>query len=84
MGREDKVLMQALEVISAHAKMRSEEGKEDQDIVFLLFSYVIFFFFFFFFFALVIWRLPKVTYAIVHCHLCLCHVLKATVLIRVC
>ena len=32
-GREDKVLIQALEIISSHAKMRSEEGKEDKGMV---------------------------------------------------
>ena len=33
MGGEDAVLIQALQVISSHAKLRSEEGKEDQDVV---------------------------------------------------
>ena len=36
MGREDAVLIQALEIISSHAKLRSEEGKEDQDAVKIL------------------------------------------------
>ena len=36
MGREDAVLIQALDVISSHAKLRSEEGKEDQDVVKML------------------------------------------------
>ena len=36
MGREDAVLIQALEIISSHAKLRSEKGKEDQDVVKIL------------------------------------------------